>query len=342
MRPYAALGRRGQLGRLRGLARTALAAHGLEGAPLRPLRHEHNTTFRVDAPGGPYVLRIHRPGVHAPATIASELTWLAALRCDTALRVPAPVAARDGSLVVVADAPGVPEPRACVLLRRLEGRFAAASLTAAQLRAVGALQAGLQAHAAAWTPPPGFARPCVEGLTTAARALASAPGADGGPHPGSEDGERAAALAGELLGAAAAGVVVAAVDRARAATAAAPRLLVHGDLHQENYLFADGAACAIDFDDAGWGSPLYDLAVTRFELEDHPRADALRAAVLEAYAARRPLPGDAGAQLDALTALRALQMLMWVLESRAHPAFRTGWRGWADDGVRDLARRLGR
>ena len=342
MRPYATLDRRGQLARLRGLARAALTAHGLEHARLTALRHEHNTTFRVDGRDGPYVLRIHRPGVHAPATIGSELAWLLALRRDTALRVPEPVATRDGALVVMASDPGVPEPRACVLLRRLPGRFADASLTPPQLRAVARLQAGLQDHARGWTPPPGFARPAVEGLTKAARNVAVAPGADTGEHPAREDAGAALQLIADLVSPAAAAIGADALDRVRATTRAlaGERGLIHGDLHQENYLFADGQACAIDFDDAGWGCFLYDLAVTRFELEEHPRGEALRAAVLDAYAALRPLPPDAEARLADLTLLRSLQMLMWALESRDHAAFRGTWRTWADDVVRDVAGRL--
>ena len=49
---FASLSRRGQLSRLRGLGRTALAAYGLEDARLTLLRFEHNTTFRVDASHG--------------------------------------------------------------------------------------------------------------------------------------------------------------------------------------------------------------------------------------------------------------------------------------------------
>ena len=44
--------------------------------------------------------------------------------------------------------------------------------------------------------------------------------------------------------------------------------LIHADLHYENFLFHDGVARAIDFDDCGWGFYLYDVAVTLWELEE--------------------------------------------------------------------------
>src|SRR4051812_29274037 len=116
--PYAALGRREQIARLSRLARAALARFGVgEQARLTLLRHEHNTTFRVDAPDAPCVLRVSRPGVHTPATVAAEMAWLRALR-DEGFGVPEPIAAADGGLAVLAHAPGIPGPRVCVLLRR--------------------------------------------------------------------------------------------------------------------------------------------------------------------------------------------------------------------------------
>ena len=46
--------------------------------------------------GKRYVLRIHRAGTPTVESVGAELAWLAALRRDTALEVPAPVPTRDG------------------------------------------------------------------------------------------------------------------------------------------------------------------------------------------------------------------------------------------------------
>ena len=58
---------------MRRLAREALAAYGLPDARLRLLQHFHNTTYRVDAAGERYALRITRTGVHIDR-IASAFT----------------------------------------------------------------------------------------------------------------------------------------------------------------------------------------------------------------------------------------------------------------------------
>lgn len=343
---FASLNRRGQLARLRRLGLAALDTFGLEEARLRPLRHEHNTTFKVDADGGPYVLRINRPDVHSAATIASEMTWLAALKRDTNLGVPDPVATPDGSLTVVAVAPGIPEPRHCVLLRWLEGRFVDENLAPVHLRRVGALEAALQLHTEGWAPPPGFARPRLDALTTPGRresVVGSAQSNSESEHPSQPDAERCLQLVTDLMSREAASVIAQALEvvwgttnelRAQAGTFG----LIHGDLHYENFLFHGGTARAIDFDDCGWGFHLYDLAVTLWELEDRPHFEALRTALLEEYSRFRPLPERYGNHLQTLIILRRVQILMWVLESREHAAFRDDWRGWA---IEDLARLSG-
>jgi Ser/Thr protein kinase RdoA (MazF antagonist) len=122
----------GKLRRLRRLAVRALGAYGLGDARLTHLRHAPwSTTFRVDvtAPPGRYVLRIHAPETAGAAEARSELLWLAALRRDTDLGVPA--------LVVTAEADGVPGPRHCVLFRWLEGRFLSANTSPGAIRQVG-------------------------------------------------------------------------------------------------------------------------------------------------------------------------------------------------------------
>ena len=350
MHDFDSLTGRGQLGRLRRLGRRALARYPghLDEAPLRLLRHEQNATFRVDAASGRYVLRISRPEPHFEASVASEMAWLAALRRETRLLVPEPLAASDGALVVWGRDPGVPGERLCAVLRWIDGRFVNDGVTPRHMRRIGELIATLHDHTDRWTPPAGFIRQRVDTLTTASKAASfSSPGAAeaGGPCPTREDGDRAVALVRDLVSAADAALVERALARVRATTSTLGARpggfgLVHADLHGENVLYADGAAGAIDFDDCGWGFHLYDLTVQISELTAHARYRELRAAALEAYAARRPLPSDADEHVDAFIVLRGLQIIAWILESREHAAFRDDWQPWVRKELRWLATRV--
>lgn len=346
---FASLSRREQLIRLRRLGRTALARYGFEDARLTVQRYEHNTTFRVDARDGPYLLRINRLRVHTPDTIGSEMAWLIALRRDTELRVPEPVAARDGSFVVVACDPGVPEPRVCVLLHWLDGRFVDQRLAPAHLRRVGALAGQLQEHATTWTLPSGFLRPRVDTLTNEAKLDSMAPSATtarNGDRPTPEDGDRAVQLVESLVSTDDAALFASALEVVWASTRTLAEEtgafgLIHGDLHYENVLFHSGEAQAIDFDDCGWGFHLYDLAVTLCELEGRPRYVELRDALLDAYAQIRRLPEDHAIHLRALFVLRRMQILLWVLQSRDQAAFRDTWQAWAGNELDAIATVVG-
>jgi Ser/Thr protein kinase RdoA (MazF antagonist) len=347
MRPFATLQRRGQLGRLAQLAHVALAEYGVTAARLTPLRHEYNTTFRVDAmDGARYTLRIRPPGRLTPEAIRSELRWLAALRRDTALGVPEPVSTLDGALLTTVTAVGVPEARHCVLFRWLDGRFLHDGLTPAHLALVGAFMARLHEHTAHWTPPEDFVRSRVDHLTVDGRGLA--PLTPSAARTSAPDGEVARAeaahavrLVAALCSAEDAATVEAAIERVWATlrelgTGLDHFGLIHADLHQENYLFARGEVRAIDFDDCGWGHHLFDLAVTLIEIRHLPHYPARRAALLAAYRSIRPLSAAHERHLDTLFALRNLQLLLWALDSRDHPAFRDRWREWATDELQLL------
>ena len=54
----------------------------------------------------PVVIRVHRPGYHEPDEIRSELEWIAALRADSVLSTPAPVATQDGAAIATFDHAG--------------------------------------------------------------------------------------------------------------------------------------------------------------------------------------------------------------------------------------------
>ncbi|HUG13637.1 MAG TPA: phosphotransferase [Thermomicrobiales bacterium] len=332
MTEFDLLSYREQVKRLRRLARMALAEYDLGPGPARLslLAHMDNTTFRVDTDGGGrFTLRVHRVS-HSPAqprrtlgNVRSELEWLDALRRDAGLDVPRPIASRRGALALAVETADVPGARVCSLLGWIDGRFVNVRLTPVHLERVGAFIARLHDHSSVWTPPAGFERGRVGELP-----------------------EDVAVSILEAIADRCEREDVATVERAIHDARQAQRELghqpgffglIHGDLHQDNYLFNADAVRAIDFDDCGWGWLLYDLAVPLSEIRFRPAFPELRAALLRGYERSRRLPVGCESGIDAFIALRYVQLAVWFLEHRDHP----GFAEWELD-VRYLLRRLRR
>jgi len=127
---------------------------------IQPLGQQHHASVGVTktADHAGFVLRIHARGQHSTQAIHEELQWLLAIRRETALIVPTPVPACDGSLIQEIPATGESTPRHCVLFHWVPGDFRNDTLTPHHLQRVGTFMAQLHCHAdqfvASQTPPP--------------------------------------------------------------------------------------------------------------------------------------------------------------------------------------------
>jgi Ser/Thr protein kinase RdoA (MazF antagonist) len=279
-------------------AAAAAAAFAVEGA-IAALTHSENDVYRVDTPDGRRLaLRIHRPGARQRAEVESELGWLAALRADTGLVVPEPVASPAGDRVVELRLPADTAPRLCVLFRWVEGEFLPPNGAPEAFGRVGRFVGRLHAHATEWRRPTAFRRGRFD-LEAAAR---STP----------DDALVARMPPG------AAEVVAAARARFRAAfesLGTGPDVfgLIHADLHQFNVLLCGDEVRAIDFDDCCDGHFLYDLAVALVGAGPWRTTPAMRAALLAGYRRERALPAEHERLLGAFMAVRRLLLLRWSL-----------------------------
>jgi Ser/Thr protein kinase RdoA (MazF antagonist) len=282
-------------GGLEDAARAALAAYGLPDARVTEISTSFNTVCRVEAPGGPFVLRIgpHRT-VHRPGAAEAERAFLEDLTVQGA-RVPRVVPTDDGAASVTVEVPDLPGARACMLLRWVPGEPVRRPCTVAQARDLGRLSAELHDLA-----PPALLLP-----------------------PGVLDGRDALAFAvPDLLDTAghAAPVLRAAHDRAQdavdelwescAGSGTAARVL-HGDLTQANVVVQDDTArlAAIDFQDLLWGHVQQDVAISLLRLSRDDETGERCAAFRSGYERVRPWPTFGGDLLRDLLAARRLQLV---------------------------------
>lgn len=301
--------------------RDALQKRALEALDHWPVRaHEpvlmkyrENAVFRITLEGGQFAaLRLHRPGYHDETSLRSELHFMAALKLG-GLDVPSPVpTSRRQSLVrlpanrhfaeqhadVVSWIDGAPLGQSGVPLSH------SAEMQADIFFRTGQGMATMHELADAWEPPERFRRPAwdAEGLVGEkplwgrfwdCRGLSS------------ESTIALSALRNELRRA-----------LANAESQSLDYGLIHADLVREN-IFLTGAennVAFIDFDDAGHGFRLFDLATTLLKNRNEPAYPAIEQALISGYRSRRSLSDVALASLPLFMLLRSLTYIGWLAE----------------------------
>jgi Ser/Thr protein kinase RdoA (MazF antagonist) len=294
-------------------ATQALTFFPVDAAGQQPVlvAESENVTFKVtDARNGrQYVLRLHRPGYHTLDELESERVWIRALN-DSGIGVPVPVAANDGREYVPVEVAATRERRFAGLVRWTEGKVLAGLLEEAPgvgtlqawFRELGGLIAGLHNQATGWATPETFRR---HRLDTAGL-MGETP--FWGPfweHPALTPDERS--------------VLLAARDRVcrvldRYGRDGGIYSLIHADLTPHNVLVDGERLAVIDFDDAGFGWHLYDLAVALVEYQRRADFAAIEQALLDGYRSVRPLPRGTDCLLPVFRMIRGMVVIGWYHE----------------------------
>lgn len=287
VQPYEERSEAEQVASLRLVALRAAAAFGLEVARMDLALHGYNTTFRVDVPDGRRVaLRVGTNSHSTSEHVVAQQAWLHAIAAQTDVRVPEPLRALDGGWFASVDAPELGRPVLVSIASWLDGPDAE-RLEPGSARALGRAMAALHDQAARWAPPPGGALPRLDApLFGDEDVLDRAPGLSA-----DDRAVLAAARArtGEVF------------ERLHRGAAVRP---LHADLHGGNLKWHEGRLAVFDFDDAGLGLPVLDLAISTFYLR---RGDpAVEAALREGYAEVAPLPDADPDDVEALIAARQL------------------------------------
>ena len=289
------------------LAAAALARYGApRDARLAFIRHGENTTYRVQADGVDWAMRLGRPGYQSVEAIGSEVAWMRALTED-GLATPAVVAGRDGDVVQLVPHRGG-GVRTAVAFTWVEGVPLPDVEGADPWARLGAIMGRIHEHGHRWEKPPDFIRPAWD-----AEALVCDEPRWGDPFPPgvwAPDDLQALQAAREAVR-----------ERLYAlGKDSALYGLIHADLGFENVLVRpDGAQVVIDFDDSGPSWYLYELASALYPLEDRSGFAERRDALVAGYRSARPLPDEYLNELATFLMARRLATLGWTF-SRAETA----------------------
>jgi Ser/Thr protein kinase RdoA (MazF antagonist) len=308
MQDFYAASTKEQAERMRHLALKALTHWPGRFDRLELVKYRENAVFSAFRSDGTRVaLRIHRHLYHSDAELLSELQWMEALGA-AGIDVPMTVATDNGARFVTVAHEAVPEPRQVDMLLWLPGTPVGAieegvgdhTGLAALYENAGRLAGRIHNHSALWQRPAGFVR-----------------------HAWDEDG---------LLGAepfwgrfwelpALSPAQATLVEQARQAARTALRQfgktpenygLIHADFVPENLLRDGDRLMLIDFDDAGFGWHLFELATALYFHSGTDYYAAVETALIRGYRAVRPLSEADYARLPLFLLLRSFTYLGWV------------------------------
>jgi Ser/Thr protein kinase RdoA (MazF antagonist) len=297
-----------ELEQMQALALAALRGWDLKIESLAPIKIRENAVFRLDlADGGRAVLRVHRGGYHSDAELESEFAWMEAL---DAAGIPAPrvIRSREGrNFEVVATSAG--HARQIDVFEWIDGRQLGSvesgigsdgAAVADQYHTIGAIAARMHNHTARWRRPAGFRRHAwdaaglvgeqpfwgrfweLDALTPDQRSLLL---------------RARTRIAGEL---------------ADYGTEADRFGLIHADLVPENLLIDGPRVQVIDFDDAGFGWHLFELATSLYFITGEDIYPTARDALIRGYRSERALSDESLGRLPLFLAVRGTTYLGWV------------------------------
>jgi Ser/Thr protein kinase RdoA (MazF antagonist) len=297
-----------ELDQMQLLALTALRDWDLTVAAVEPIKVRENAVFRVDlAGGGRAVLRVHRSGYHSDAELDSEFAWMSALEA-AGIPVPRVVRSRHGrNFEVIASAAGA--ARQIDVFEWIDGRQLGSvesgiggdgDAVAAQYAVIGAIAARMHNQTAAWQRPAGFQR----------HAWDSAGLVGEQPFWGRFwDLAALTAQQRELLL-----LTRTRIARELAAYGTDPDRfgLIHADLVPENLLIDGPRVQVIDFDDAGFGWHLFELATSLYFITGDSIYPTARDALIRGYRSERELSDQSLGRLPLFLAVRGTTYLGWV------------------------------
>jgi Ser/Thr protein kinase RdoA (MazF antagonist) len=291
----------------------------LKCASIEPIKVRENAVYAVHLrDGGKVVLRVHRCGYHSDEALRSERIWMQALGAQ-GLDVPRHILSSAGNSFEKVRIDGFDGERQVDVFQWIEGRqlgtveagIAAQGTGITDVyREVGRLAARLHNHSALWSAPLGFRRHAwdAEGLV--------------GENPfwgrfweleALSESERKlfTQLRQSLL------------RELNDFGFSADRYgLIHADLVPENILVDGNRLQVIDFDDAGYGWHLFEIATSLYFIRQEPIYEEARSAVIEGYRDERALSDAHLAKLPMFLAARGSTYLAWVHTRSSEPIAR--------------------
>ncbi len=321
----------------------AMAQQALKAWVLQSAKHElvliaENIVFRVEIGDG-RVLRLclHRSWYHNLQELISECQWTRALS-EYGISTPIQVPALDGNDYVLVRDNLSGEARYASMNQWVDGEIMGNIIARSEdfgvyFKRLGEVAARIHKQASNWKPPSGFTRHSLDAEGFMGKKPFWGPFWEA-PTLTSNERKRFEHLREEVYN------LLARLD-----INSDNYSMIHADLHPRNLVINGEHLHVIDFDDAGFGWHIYELAVGLFHYQDHPRFPEMVKAVFEGYREFRPLSAESAALLPLFLLVRALASVGWVAArpelSRMSAGRHDRYGRWVADKALSLSASLG-
>jgi Ser/Thr protein kinase RdoA (MazF antagonist) len=294
---YTELDEDGQVAEVQKLVPGLLSQYGIEASSVENVNHSFNSSFKVTSTSGDeYALRINLGSGKKPDEVLAEMQWLEALAEDGSVSVQEPIRTTNDELLIGTPFAPLNTDTTAVLFKWIEGEEAGDEITDDQLFELGQNMAKLQIFAETLEFKSPASLPLINSTMMNSEDLLTK----------SQPEQINDKLYGDILKA------LAITNEVHTRLSAETKLLpIHADLHAWNVIVNNGKLAIIDFDDAGIGLPIQDLAISNYYIrEDTEKEKHLKAG----YASLKELPKISEADYEALLLSRLLVLINSVLD----------------------------
>ena len=296
-----------QVERLTAAGHQVLQHWGIDDAELSLIKYRENAVFRVEHATGRHALRMHRTGYHSDAELHSELQWMQALD-ESGIYVPNVVPTNAGDMFALMEGEGLPGPVQTDLFEWIDGEqmgsveegIADEASVAQIFTTIGEIAARVHNQASDWILPAGFMRHAwdAEGLAGENPFWGQFWKLESATQSESELMLRAKKAIYEELGQ---------LPKERDSYG-----LIHADFVPENLLVEGDIVRLIDFDDAGFGWHLFEIATSLYFVRGEDFYDLAYESLINGYREYRPLSDEHLEKLPLFTLARAMTYVGWV------------------------------
>jgi len=291
------------------LAQQALTHWDLLGSEVSLIKFRENAVYKISTPEGRrYAMRIHRHGYHSDAALRSELEWMAALQ-RMGIPVPEVIPATDGRLLVRESTRAIVEPRNIDLFAWIngdplgsveEGLGDNVEQISQLYSELGRVAGRLHNQANQWALPEGFERHAwdTEGLVGESPFWGRFWDLELLDESQKQLMRRVRDAISEELNN---------YDRSPQRYG-----LIHADFVPENLMTDNGNVRLIDFDDAGFGWHMFELATALYFIQEERCYPVARQALIDGYRKERPLSNEDLERLELFLTARGCTYLGWI------------------------------